>query len=65
MFKRKRSYDVTSDSTASVFDEVRTKRLFRSRFRNRNISLPMRPASEGAMTQLFDFIIQHEEAFKK
>ncbi|KAF2129512.1 hypothetical protein P153DRAFT_291372 [Dothidotthia symphoricarpi CBS 119687] len=66
MLKRKNSYsDLTHTPDSSVYGDTRikrNKRLFRSKTLNRKESWT--PDTERAMTELLEFILQHEEAFK-
>jgi charged multivesicular body protein 7 len=65
MLKRKPSQDAEGDShVLSIFGRrQRSKRLFRSQDHHNKTS--WQPAKERAMTELLDFVLQHEEAFKK
>jgi hypothetical protein len=67
MLKRKPSgeLEVGCGPHVSVFGSNptrRQKRLFRSKNYNKH---SWQPEQERAMTELLDFILQHEEAFKK
>ncbi|KAL6710242.1 hypothetical protein ACN47E_009188 [Coniothyrium glycines] len=63
MFKRKRPDDVSSGIHASVYDDVPTKRrLFRPRYKTSS-KQDWAPSPEREMTELLEFILQHEEAF--
>jgi hypothetical protein len=67
MLKRKpsRELHVGGGPHVSVFGRDptrRQKRLFRSRNDNKH---SWQPETERAMTELLDFILQHEEAFRK
>lgn len=71
MFKRKLSHDFDGGPhvrIASVFDGDPTpmtskrKRLFRPKNNSKHL---WTPEAERSMSELLDFILQHEEAFKK
>jgi charged multivesicular body protein 7 len=67
MLKRKPSRELDGAPHVSVFcdDPVtrrQPKRLFRSKHYNKH---SWQPEKERAMTELLDFILQHEDAFKK
>jgi charged multivesicular body protein 7 len=68
MLKRKPSHEL--DARPHVLNSIfgndptrrQRKRLFNSTHHNKHI---WQPEEEPAMTELLDFILQHEEAFKK
>jgi charged multivesicular body protein 7 len=68
MLKRKPSHELDGSPHVlnSIFGDDPTrrqrKRLFRPKNHNKHI---WQPEKEPAMTELLDFILQHEEAFKK
>ena len=71
MQKRKLSHDDESSPhvrNASIFADDPThlgskrKRLFRSKNNNKH---SWTPGAEHSMSELLDFMLQHEEAFKK
>jgi charged multivesicular body protein 7 len=68
MLKRKPSHepDASPHVLSSIFGHDPTrrqrKRLFRSKSHNKHVH---QPEQETAMTELLDFVLQHEEAFKK
>jgi charged multivesicular body protein 7 len=65
MLKRKLSHDLSLGPHASVFGDDPTRGRHRKRlFRNNNGHL-WTPKAERDMSDLLDFVLQHEEAFKK
>jgi hypothetical protein len=63
MLKRKPSHDADPHVTSSIFGARRQrKRLFRSQDHNKH---SWQPETERAMTELLEFVLQHEEAFQK
>lgn len=68
MLKRKVSRDSSSGPRPSVYDDDPTrmtfkrKRLFRPKNNNNR---GWTPKAERVMSELLEFVLQHEEAFKK
>lgn len=68
MMKRKPSFEPDCDPHAagSVFGDDPTRRQSKRLFRFKNDNKhAWQPETEPAMNELLDFILQHEEAFKK
>jgi charged multivesicular body protein 7 len=60
MLKRKPSYDITSDDP--TFGRKRKRAIFRRKHPKKPQWVP---EPERTMSQLLEFVLQHEEAFQK
>lgn len=68
MLKRKASCDLTAPHISSIFSDDPTlgrHKRKRALFRSKPIKPQWIPEAERDMSELLDFVLQHEEAFKK